>query len=201
MRRVKTVSRVLVAVFFVLIVASCESNNKSQADHEKAHSEMTDNKTQEKATHANEKVPVNHKISIKIIDSYLLIKNGLVADSKPKASQGAETMLAAFTNMDLAHLPETTLQQYMEIHESAKEHAEHIKKSSIDHQREHFEILTTDVIDLVALLGTDKTLYQDFCPMANNNKGAFWLSEIEEIKNPYYGAKMLSCGTVKKQIN
>jgi hypothetical protein len=37
--------------------------------------------------------------------------------------------------------------------------------------------------------------------MANNNKGALWLSEVKEIKNPYFGSKMLTCGSVKKQIN
>jgi hypothetical protein len=85
----------------------------------------------------------------------------------------------------------------MEISESAKEHAEHIVKSPLEHQREHFESLSTDVSDLVALLGTDKTLYQDYCPMVK----ASWLSETKDIKNPFYGSKMLTCGTIKKQIN
>ena len=94
-----------------------------------------------------------------------------------------------------------THKEYMEIYESAKENAEHIVKSPIDHQREHFEVLSTDIDDLITLLGTEKTLYKDFCPMANNNKGAYWLSEVKEIKNPYFGAKMMKCGSVKKQIN
>jgi hypothetical protein len=54
---------------------------------------------------------------------------------------------------------------------------------------------------MVALLGTEKTLYKDFCPMANNNKGAYWLSEVKDIKNPYFGSKMLKCGNVREQIN
>jgi hypothetical protein len=98
-------------------------------------------------------------------------------------------------------LTENQHTKYMEIAESAKEHAEHIVKNPIDHQREHFEDLSKDVNDLIALVGTDKTLYQDFCPMASNNKGAIWLSETEEINNPYFGSKMLKCGSVQKQIN
>ena len=101
----------------------------------------------------------------------------------------------------MTKLSAETHKEYMEIMESAKEHAEHIIKSDLKHQREHFLALSTDIIDLVALLGTEKTLYKDFCPMANNNKGGFWLSEIKDIKNPYYGARMLKCGSVKKQIN
>jgi hypothetical protein len=68
------------------------------------------------------------------------------------------------------------------------------------HQREHFDLLSRDMIDLVNATGSSQTLYKDFCPMYNNKKGAFWLSETKEIKNPYYGKEMLECGEVKEEI-
>ncbi|MEC5165538.1 altronate dehydratase [Flavobacterium sp. PL11] len=136
-----------------------------------------------------------------ILEAYFVMKNGLVADSKENSAKGGTALLAAFSKFDMSKLSEEAHKEYMEITESAKEHAEHIIKSDIDHQREHFEGLSTDITDLVALLGTNKVIYQDFCPMANNNKGALWLSEVKEIKNPYFGSKMLTCGSVKKQIN
>ncbi|MBA4058359.1 MAG: hypothetical protein C0490_26815, partial [Marivirga sp.] len=43
-------------------------------------------------------------------------------------------------------------------------------------------------------------LYLEYCPMANNNEGAYWLSNEKEIKNPYFGDKMLKCGSVKETI-
>lgn len=125
------------------------------------------------------------------------IKNGLVADNKDNAAKGGTALLAAFSNFDMTKLDEAQHKEYMEIVESAKEQAEHIAKSPIDHQREHFEGLSADISDLITLLGTDKTLYQDYCPM----KKLSWLSETKEIKNPFYGSKMLTCGSVKKQIN
>jgi hypothetical protein len=106
-------------------------------------------------------------------------------------------MLKAFSDFDMSQLNEEVRKECVEILESAKEQAEHIVKSPIDHQREHFETLSTDVTDLITLLGTDKTLYQDYCPMAK----ASWLSETKDIKNPFYGSKMLTCGSVKNQIN
>jgi altronate dehydratase len=136
-----------------------------------------------------------------ILDAYFEIKNGLVADSKENTAKGGNELLAALSKFDMSKLSEKAHKEYMEIQESAKEHADHIVKSDIDHQREHFEGLSTDITDLVALLGTNKVIYQDFCPMANNNKGALWLSEVKEINNPYFGSKMLTCGSVKKQIN
>ena len=87
-----------------------------------------------------------------------------------------------------------------DIVEDATEHAEHIAKSDIGHQREHFDVLSKDIIDLLAITGSDRTLYQAYCPMYNNNKGAQWLSASKEIKNPYYGSKMMTCGEVQKEI-
>lgn len=59
--------------------------------------------------------------------------------------------------------------------------------------------------DLIALLkeskGFDKTVYVQYCPMADNNQGAYWLSLQEEIRNPYFGDKMLICGVLKEQLN
>jgi hypothetical protein len=43
-------------------------------------------------------------------------------------------------------------------------------------------------------------LYLEYCPMANNNEGAFWLSNEKQIKNPYFGDMMLTCGSVKETI-
>lgn len=39
-----------------------------------------------------------------------------------------------------------------------------------------------------------------FCPMALDNEGASWFSTTKEIKNPYFGDKMLKCGVVKKTL-
>jgi len=166
-------------------------NNEDGHDHgnsESSEREITQNNTKNTATSA-------------ILDAYFEIKNGLVADSKEKTASGGNSLLEAISKFDMSKLSQETHKEYMEIQESAKEHAEHIVKSPIDHQRVHFEALSTDITDLVALLGTDKVIYQDFCPMVNNNKGAHWLSEVKEIKNPYFGSKMLKCGSIKKQIN
>ena len=59
-------------------------------------------------------------------------------------------------------------------------------------------MLSNSINDLIITFGSKQKLYQDFCPMANDCKGAIWISEVKEIKNPYYGAEMLSCGSLKK---
>ena len=63
-------------------------------------------------------------------------------------------------------------------------------------QRKAFQELSLSINDLVAALGTTQKLYQDFCPMYEG--GSIWLSETKDIKNPYYGAQMLTCGKIKE---
>lgn len=174
-----------------------KGHDHSEMNQEDGHDNGNSESPEREITQSNNK----NAETATILDAYFEIKNGLVADSKENTAKGGTALLAAFSKFDMTKVPENAHKEYMEIQESAKEHAEHIVKSPIDHQREHFEALSTDITDLIALLGTDKVIYQDYCPMANNNKGANWLSEVKEIKNPYFGSKMLTCGSVKKKIN
>jgi len=51
-----------------------------------------------------------------------------------------------------------------------------------------------------AFYTTDEAIYIQHCPMANSNKGADWLSLSDEIRNPYFGADMLTCGEVTEEL-
>lgn len=85
-----------------------------------------------------------------------------------------------------------------------RENAEHISTNAgnVEHQREHFALLSRDINDLTDNFGTaGLKLYLDFCPMYNKQNGAIWVSEKKEIVNPYYGSKMSDCGCVKKRYN
>lgn len=205
----------ILAVALISTAISCKDNAKQEGENQETientmHNDAMPNESHEGHDHSSGTESTQREITqndtknaetTPILNAYFEIKNGLVADSKENTAKGGTALLAAISKFDMSKIPENAHKEYMEIQESTKEHAEHIVKSPIDHQREHFEALSTDITDLVALLGTDKVIYQDFCPMANNNKGALWLSEVKEIKNPYYGSKMLTCGSVKKQIN
>jgi hypothetical protein len=83
-----------------------------------------------------------------------------------------------------------------------KENAEHISKSKNDihHQREHFEMMSEDMVDLVKSFGSTQPLYNDHCPMEDDKKDPNWLSETNQIKNPYMGKKGITCGNVLEVI-
>ena len=135
-----------------------------------------------------------------IVNNYLSLKNALTKDDTKGAASAGKTLYAIFNAVNANTIDSKLKKEYLDIADDAKEHAEHIGDNggNIPHQREHFVLLSKDISDLIKTFGTTQKLYQDYCPMANEGKGAIWVSEIKEIKNPYQGNKMLTCGSVKK---
>ncbi|MBC9915569.1 DUF3347 domain-containing protein [Chitinophaga varians] len=76
-----------------------------------------------------------------------------------------------------------------------------VAAADIEAQRTAYASLSNDLIALVKKSGVSSgTLYVDFCPMALNDKGGYWLSTEKGIQNPYFGEQMLTCGEVKETI-
>lgn len=134
-----------------------------------------------------------------IISDYLKLKNALTEDNAKNASTSAKLLLKTLNTTDISSVDIKLRKDLQDIIQDAKEHTKHIGDNSnkIDYQREHLVSLSKDINDLVKQFGSKQKLYQDFCPMANQGKGAVWISETKEIRNPYYGSEMLSCGSIK----
>ncbi|MEQ8554094.1 MAG: DUF3347 domain-containing protein [Cyclobacteriaceae bacterium] len=120
---------------------------------------------------------------------YIHLKNALVASDFQKAKSASEALVKAIHN----------------VKGSDKVHAEAAKVAqagSLENQRKAFTALSNEV---AALIKNNELsmgeLYLEYCPMANGNTGGYWLSNEKEIRNPYFGDKMLKCGSVKETIN
>lgn len=135
-----------------------------------------------------------------LVDNYLEVKNALTNTDESAAAAAAAKMEKGIKDFDKSLLTADQKKVYDNIEADMKEHAEHIAKSKMDHQREHFIMLSKDVYDLVKAYGAGVNLYHDHCPMADNNKGAMWLSETKDIRNPYFGDKMMTCGSVEEMF-
>jgi len=72
------------------------------------------------------------------------------------------------------------------------------KEKDIEKQREFFVGLTNEVFKLVSGSIVEGKVFEQMCPMAFNGKGAVWLSNSKEVRNPYFGDVMLACGVVTK---
>lgn len=138
-----------------------------------------------------------------IVTAYLDVKNALVSDDPGQAAKAGDQLYAALENQDTSAFTSSQQQIYTDVKEDMAEHAEHIgsNKGNIKHQREHFDMLSRDLLEVVKRIKPSVALYHDHCPMYNAKKGAPWLSETKEVRNPYYGKEMLECGEVKEEIN
>jgi uncharacterized protein (DUF885 family) len=138
-----------------------------------------------------------------LLQTYLQMKSDFANNDDKGAADAGNKMLKAFNDFNESSLKEADKKVFEDIRDDAKEHAEHIGKNAgnIKHQREHFDMLSKDMYDLVKKFGAGEKIYVDFCPMYNDNKGAKWLSETKEITNPYLGKDMNTCGTIKEELN
>ncbi len=139
-----------------------------------------------------------------IVNHYLHIKNALANDNAHEAASGAKAMTKVLNTLDKSFLTAEQKAVYDQDEEELKEHAEHIGKNgdNIKHQRSHFSLLSEVMYGLVRSFGAGQPIYHSHCPMYNEDQGgAMWLSETTEVRNPYFGAEMLKCGTVEEVIN
>ncbi len=72
---------------------------------------------------------------------------------------------------------------------------------SLKDQRVNFTSLSADLIAMFKHADiTSGSMFVQYCPMANDGDGGYWLASETEIRNPYYGDEMLNCGEVKETI-
>lgn len=210
MNKLRSTLGVAAIAFITLTTMSCKENKNEHNNADGHHSKMSSREDHSKMNHNNsdghhdgdnkEIALSGDGVSQGVLKDYFNLKNALVADDNAKAKKLGATLVTTLRNFDVSsNFSETQKAELKDIIEDAVEHAEHISESGIDHQREHFKILSKDVTDMVVITGTENTLYQQFCPMYDN--GSAWLSMSKDIKNPYYGSQMLNCGKVQKEIN
>lgn len=159
--------------------------------------------------------PPSHKSDKKIVtdkeftfrmnelyENYLELKNALVAGNAAKAGTAAGNLQSALTNTG-TKLPEGDAHdRWADLSERIGKSAEAIASTgSIEAQRIAFSSLSDNLYAAIKTFGLDgKTVYWQFCPMSFDDKGAYWLSEQAEIRNPYFGDMMLTCGETKETI-
>jgi Cu(I)/Ag(I) efflux system membrane fusion protein len=145
----------------------------------------------------------NEKESLKpIYNAYFQLKEYLAEDNFDQALKSGTTMREQVNkvNSDVFSEELTPIwQEYKKRLSSSLEHIHH--QQDIASLRENFREVSNLLIKLVRQSGPiNYDVYVQHCPMANNDKGADWLSKSDSIKNPYYGSAMLTCGEVKETI-
>lgn len=149
----------------------------------------------EKSMDMNMSLPADFEKKLQAsIPAYLKVKDAFVASDASDVSTTAKAFRGKLKDVEVSNLGEMEKAHYSKILQMLNVL---IENDQIENQREHFVILNENLTALVNASATiNQKLFLQRCPMANDNKGAVWLSDSEQIKNPYYGDAMLGCGSV-----
>ncbi|PQV50556.1 Cu(I)/Ag(I) efflux system membrane fusion protein [Jejuia pallidilutea] len=183
-----------------------KDGGKVMTGHE-GHLGMDNNASNKESDHTNmnERLEVSEKFQQQlnsVYNAYINLKDALVKEDSISTSANATTLLNKLNKVDMKLLPDNKAHNHwMSLEGEIKSSATSISETSdIKSQRDHFKHLSSHLINAVQLFGINEKVYVEFCPMADNNNGAYWLSKEEKVINPYFGEAMLTCGEVKQVI-
>lgn len=136
-----------------------------------------------------------------VFDNYFALKDALVKTDGNTASTKATYLAKAISAVKMEKLAMDEHMAWMKVMKDLAFDAEHIAETKeTSHQRDHFTNLSKNMYALMKVSKQETPTYYQFCPMANDGKGANWLSKENAVKNPYYGNQMLTCGKVVETI-
>jgi len=146
----------------------------------------------------------NEKFS-NFLANYYHLKDAFVLSNEEMASTSAKLLAASADSLQLDEVKADA-----SIVDMAKGYVQTVSSEAnalvgekdLEAKRKSFQMISDAMYDLVRTVRFDKqVVYHQFCPMAFNDAGAYWLSQSSDIKNPYFGKKMLTCGEVKDSID
>lgn len=174
------------------------------AGHNHDHvAEQTSDVTQ--VTRAETPMVVDHTFTQQIkelLRPYFKIEDALVASDAKSASAQTSAFNTALKNVDMGLVKGDAHVKWMDQLRSLETAINLISSAAdIEVQRAAFSQLTNTLYSSVKIFGVEGLdAYYQFCPMAFDNKGAFWISDEKVISNPYFGEQMLRCGETKETL-
>lgn len=192
-----------------------EDHSKMKMDKEEHSSMKIDKEDHSKMNmedHSSMKMDNNKDMSMKaekpetsqltaVFDNYFAVKDALVQTDGAMTSIKSKELLNAINAVKMEKLPMDVHMVWMKILKDLQEETKSIASTKdAAKQRSNFMTLSKNMYDLMKVSKYEQPVYYQFCPMANNGKGANWLSKDNAIKNPYYGSMMMTCGKTVETI-
>ena len=134
---------------------------------------------------------------------YIALKDAFVKEESNNIISQSEKIGAILSKVDMKLLENKEAQTFwMSLEKQLRVAVSSIlKTTAIKEQRNHFKQVSASLIEAVKVFGVNEKVFVAFCPMADSNKGAYWLSKEEKVINPYFGNAMLTCGEIKQVID
>ena len=138
-----------------------------------------------------------------VVTDYYALKDALVATDAAKADEAAKKLMVSADSFKASGVSDSAdmVARYMDSVSMGSKQILSLKDETTEQKRIHFEKVSDAMFGaLRAAELKNGGVYRQYCPMAFNDKGAFWLSDVTDIKNPYFGKKMLECGEVTDSL-
>lgn len=141
---------------------------------------------------------------IRVYEAYLQLQDALADDYYEQAKRTAGDTATQLAAVDMALLHGKAHVQWMQAAADLRKAVESMQAAEdIDGIRAHLALLSDTLWTAINHVGIpgEIAVFQAHCPMAFQNQGANWLQSERPIRNPYYGASMLTCGSIVAEMN
>ena len=183
-----------------------KGGDKVMTGHE-GHLGMENTATIKNENHSNMNERINVSTDFQnqlkaVFNDYIQLKDALVKDESKKVMSESKRLLDNLSKVEMKLLTDKAAHiHWMSLEKEIKASATSISiTSDMKKQRNHFKHLSSHLINTLQVFGINEKVYVEFCPMADKNNGAYWLSKEEKVINPYFGDAMLTCGEIKQVI-
>ena len=133
--------------------------------------------------------------------NYFALKDALVSSNSALTTTKASALSASINKLEMDKLDMDVHMVWMKVVENIKADSKSISVTKdLEKQRKIFANLSNEIYSLMKVAKFDNAVYYQYCPMANGGKGANWLSKENEVRNPYYGSAMMTCGKTVETI-
>ena len=197
---VQTGEEVVTNGAFTIDAAAQLNNQASMMNQDVAIKGREKEEIQEEIPDFQEATPVGFKKQLNdLANEYLNLKDALVATDSKAAAKSVASFLIQLEKVDMTLVKGDAHNYWMEQLKVLKTHSQKITTlDDVEAQRKQFQFVSDALINSLNAFGTEgNALYKQHCPMAFDNAGADWISNEKEIRNPYFGDKMMKCGLVK----
>ena len=187
MKRVKTTILMITAISIAVSVTSCGSEKKAKEQDQMVMEADKNTPNEEVMSMTSEKVTFKDESLNEAFQHYVHVRTALTNTDATETKNGADMLVKSLENVSGAEVANAAAKAI-------------VNASDIQSQRAEFFNLNEAMITLVKSNIESGELYLAYCPMANNNSGANWISSSKDIMNPYFGDKMLKCGSIKETL-
>lgn len=174
--------------------------NMEQSKHNHSNMKIMENPANHNHTEATQTMEKSMQNALplqSVFDTYFALKNALVNSNAEMASLKATELVKAIKAVEMSKLSDKEHGVWMDVIKDLTKNAEAISDTKdIEKQRKSFAHLSVNMYELAKVSKHEAPIYYQYCPMKDEN----WLSKNKQIKNPYYGSQMMSCGSTKETL-